>query len=246
MNEDVAKQLIELNHQFYQTFARAFAATRQRIQPGVRALLPRLPQGNWLDLGCGNGALAQVWQHSRSDPYLGLDFSAGLLMEARRLNNTASSQIQFIQADLSDPTWPASLPHATFDGVLCFAVLHHLPGQARRLALLQQVANLLPAGSWFVHSVWQFHLSPRLQARVLPWTTIGLNAEQVEEGDYLLDWRHSLPEQAETIGLRYVHRFCAEELLELAHAAGFQICETFESDGEGGRLGLYQIWQRRA
>lgn len=245
MNDAVARQLIELNHQFYQTFAKAFAATRQRIQPGVRSLLARLPQGDWLDLGCGNGALAEVWQHSRSDSYLGLDFSAGLLDEARRAN-AATPQIQFIQADLSDPHWPQALPRPTFDGVLCFAVLHHLPGQARRRALLQQVATLLPKGGWFVHSVWQFHLSARLQERVLPWSTIGLNEDELEVGDSLLDWRHSLPGQTETVGLRYVHRFSAQELQDLAETTGFEICETFESDGEGGRLGLYQIWHKRA
>jgi len=32
------------------------------------------------------------------------------------------------------------------------------------------------------------------------------------------------------------------ELASLAKAAGFQVRETFFSDGEQGRLGLYQYW----
>jgi len=30
---------------------------------------------------------------------------------------------------------------------------------------------------------------------------------------------------------------------ELADASGFHVADTFYSDGEGGRLGLYQIWE---
>jgi hypothetical protein len=29
----------------------------------------------------------------------------------------------------------------------------------------------------------------------------------------------------------------------LAHSTGFQVIETFHSDGEGGILGLYQLWK---
>lgn len=244
MDETTAQQLIDLNRQFYQTFASAFAATRRRIQPGVRKLLARLPEGNWLDLGCGSGALAEAWlQSGRSGGYYGLDFSSGLLDEARQ--NVPAAQVQFQQADLSNSAWPEGLTERCFAGVLCFAVLHHLPGAERRTALLQQVANLLPPGGWFVHSVWQFDLSPRLQQRILPWETIGITPEQLEPGDTLLDWRHTLPEQAGQIGLRYVHRFELEELSALAESSGFAIQETFESDGDGGRLGLYQVWHRQ-
>ena len=82
-------------------------------------------------------------------------------------------------------------------------------------------------------------VSPRLQARVVPWEAIGLSQEEVEPGDYLLDWRRG------GIGLRYVHHFNEEELQNLATKAGYQIVETFYSDGEGGRLGLYQVWEKR-
>jgi hypothetical protein len=35
-----------------------------------------------------------------------------------------------------------------------------------------------------------------------------------------------------------------EELALLAEQTGFEIIETFHSDGENERLGLYQIWKR--
>jgi hypothetical protein len=89
----------------------------------------------------------------------------------------------------------------------------------------------------FVHSEWQFLNSERLRSRIQPWQAAGLSEDDVEPGDYLLDWRQGGQ------GLRYVHHFSLEELAELADATGFQIAESFHSDGDGARLGLYQIWR---
>ncbi len=46
------------------------------------------------------------------------------------------------------------------------------------------------------------------------------------------------------MSLRYVHHFDESELAELAKASGFEIIETFYSDGENKRLSLYQIWKK--
>ncbi len=66
---------------------------------------------------------------------------------------------------------------------------------------------------------------------------IGLATADVDINDYLLDWRHG------GRGLRYLHYFSEAELNDLAFASGFRAAETFYSDGEGGRLGLYQVWE---
>ena len=71
-----------------------------------------------------------------------------------------------------------------------------------------------------------------------------MKATQLEPGDTLLDWRYALPGQAEQRGLRYVHRVNPDELTALASRAGFAVRDTDESDGQGGRLGLYQFWQK--
>jgi hypothetical protein len=102
---------------------------------------------------------------------------------------------------------------------------------------LKQVGSLLAAYGSFVLSNWQFLNSPKLKARIQPWERVGLNNEQVDEGDYLLDWRSGGE------GLRYVHHFDREELSALAAEAGFQITTEFEADGKSGNLALYQIWE---
>ncbi len=124
-----------------------------------------------------------------------------------------------------------------FDIVFCFAVLHHIPGTHLRLRLLNKVHSLLADGGGFIHSEWQFLNSPRLRERIQDWGQIGLAATDVDINDYLLDWRHG------GRGLRYVHYFSEAELNDLAFASGFRAAETFYSDGEGGRLGLYQVWE---
>jgi len=43
------------------------------------------------------------------------------------------------------------------------------------------------------------------------------------------------------VGLRYVHQFDPQELAELARSCGLQVEQVYESDGQGGGLGLYQV-----
>lgn len=261
--------LLNLNRQFYQNFGLAFAVTRRRLQPGMQRILNQLARvGNWLDLGCGNGALALEWaRQGRQGLYFGLDFSSTLLEEARRAVAHLTLQgldIRFAQADLANPDWPQALidrgawhlqderlttegpvwvaaPY--FDGILAFAVLHHLPGVELRQRVLRQARSLLSPGGQLILSVWQFQHSPRLMERRQPWEKVGLDPGELESGDTLLDWRHALPDQSEQVGLRYVHLFNRAELAALANDAGFEIVNEFESDGQGGRLGLYQTWQ---
>jgi hypothetical protein len=89
----------------------------------------------------------------------------------------------------------------------------------------------------FIHSEWQFLDSEKLKSRVQPWEEAGISPEAVDPGDYLLDWRSG------GRGLRYVHHFDEAELEALAAASRFRVRETFFSDGENGRLGLYQVWE---
>jgi tRNA (uracil-5-)-methyltransferase TRM9 len=238
VNQATISKLLELNHLFYQTLALQFSSTRQRLQPGVARLLASLPPGaDILDLGCGNGELARELAHrGHQGAYTGLDFSAELLSEARH-NLSPSLNATFHQADLASPSWDEALPLHRYDVILALAVLHHLPGRQLRRDVLQTASRRLATGGRFIHSEWQFLNSPRLRRRLQPWESAGLADEDVEAGDYLLDWRQG------GYGLRYVHHFSPEELGALANETGFTIRETFLSDGAGGKLGLYQVWE---
>lgn len=239
MDNEVRDQLLDLNRKFYQTFTHQFSATRQRLQPGVLRVLDLVSsQENVLDLGCGNGELAkELLRRDHEGRYIGLDSNQDFLKIARQ-NLPEVNSITFLQMDLSLPTWDAELPLQQFNLILAFAVLHHIPSARLRQRVISKISSLSAPRGRFIHSQWQFLNSPRLRERVQPWEKIGLLADQVEAGDYLIDWRGG------GHGLRYVHVFEPEELESLAADAGYQIVETFASDGDGGNLGLYQIWKR--
>ena len=240
MDDQTVKHLITLNHQFYVTFADSFSSTRQRLQPGVQNVLNRIPTtANLLDLGCGNGTLAmELAERGFQGKYTGLDFSPQLLETARQ-NVPPGSAFAFLQADLSSAAWDTNFAQNSFDYILAFAILHHIPGRLNRQQLLVSIRRRLSGGGLLVHSNWQFLNSERLRSRIQPWERAGIRAEDVEPGDYLLDWRHG------GVGLRYVHHFTRPELDQLAEETGFSVLESFLSDGEGGNLGIYQIWHPR-
>ena len=88
-----------------------------------------------------------------------------------------------------------------------------------------------------IMSNWQFSSNERMQPRILPWSTIGMPEEDVDSGDYLVDWKRG------GAGVRYVHEFTQEELMALAEESAFRVVETFLSDGVDRRSGLYGVWR---
>jgi hypothetical protein len=120
---------------------------------------------------------------------------------------------------------------------MAFAVLHHIPGESTRRNILLAVRRLIKDGGLFIQSNWQFLNSEKLKGRVQPWSEAGLAEADVDPGDYLLDWRSG------GRGLRYIHVFDDAELVALAAVTGFRVRESFLSDGENDRLGLYQVWE---
>ncbi len=247
MNPETAAKLTALNRRFYQTFSADFSATRGRLQPGVlRALADLPPEADVLDLGCGNGLLARALaERGHRGRYVGLDFSASLLATARAaLEPFPAFDGRFLLFDLTQTREVSEtsrvFPGGPFARVFAFAVLHHLPGAEARLALLRAVREALvgatrdgrPSGQMVI-SNWQFLASEKWRARIVPWERVGLAESEVDPGDYLLDWRRG------GVGYRYIHHFTEAELAGLAAEAGLRAVETWRSDGEGGKSGLY-------
>jgi len=236
----VVEQLLAVNRAFYQSLGETFAASRTRPQPGVlRALTGVGGESSVIDVGCGHGlaatALEDLGFHGR---YLGIDGSTVLLELAKR--RVARPWAVFHWADLARRGWaesPALSGGAPFDWGLAFSVFHHFPGEEMRQRLATDLRRLIHDGGRAAISVWQFLNRDRFRTRIVDWSEIGLTASDVDTGDALLDWRR------DGYGLRYVHHFLEEELAGLASRAGFDVEETFRSDGEGGRLGLYQRWR---
>ena len=236
MKTDIIKQIIEVNRQFYQSFGDDFAATRGRIQPGVRKILSEIGRDvPILDLGCGNGEFArQLADAGHAAPYLGVDFSLPLLKNAMRVPEHFPAKL--LELDITFKDW-SKIPD-TYPLITCFATLHHIPGEETRLRILRNIHQRLTPSGQFIFSNWQFLNSERLVKRIQNWDVVGINESDVDKGDYLLDWRRG------GTGFRYAHQYSEEELAHLAEMSEFTIVDTFYSDGSTGNLGLYQVWEK--
>jgi 2-polyprenyl-3-methyl-5-hydroxy-6-metoxy-1,4-benzoquinol methylase len=244
MNNETISLLRQINRTFYDELGPSFSVTRGQIQPGVKRLLASLlEQPKILDLGCGNGTLAEALALSNyAGNYLGVDGSRTLLRFAvERTSQYPLLSTEFWQADLLDETLNANFAEQSFPLLVCFATLQHLPSQAAHLAFFKSAAQLLEDGGNLMISCWQIHHSERLISHIQDWSIVGLNPEDLEAGDLLMDWRG---QDSQIPGLRYVHEFCEEELKNLGEAAGLTLAETFYSDGREGNLALYQTWTK--
>jgi len=235
-----AKTLLDLNRSFYDQFAGQFAQSRTLSQPGWRRLLPFLPEsGPLLDVGCGHGRLAHfLASQGRRVAYVGVDSSQALLEIARA--GAVGLEAVFVEADITAPGWRRRLPHARYPAVTALAVLHHIPGWERRRALLAELGALLADDGLLALSTWQFMNEARLRRKVTPWQAAGLSAEQVEAGDYLLDWQRGGQ------GLRYCHLVDEAELVRLAGQAGLVVRALFQDDGRGSNLNQFAVLARQA
>jgi SAM-dependent methyltransferase len=235
MNSAATERLLKLNHEFYNRFGESFSATRQRLQPGVKKILETIPNDvSVLDLGCGNGHfLRELSVRGHKAALLGVDFSLPLLRDAE-----SAPGVEFREVDLTKLLAVSDqlLVEGGWDVITMFATLHHIPSTEIRLDILRTVRKLIKDDGKFILSNWQFLNSEKLRSRIQPWGRVSINESDIDEGDYLLDWRSGGE------GLRYAHQFSVEELLGLAEQAEMRVTDSFLSDGDGGNLGLYQVW----
>ncbi len=239
MQSSTARRLMRLNHAFYRDFAGDFAESRRVLNPGIQRVLADIgPGAGVLDVGCGDGRVGRELCSRDGAPvhYMGVDSSEALVAQAASPSGV-SANFQLVVADLAQVDWidRARVYPGTLDHVLCFSVLHHIPGARRRLRLLRQMRELLAPNGRLVLSVWQLlHLS-RMRRKVVPWSAAGLSDADVDEGDLLIDWQRGGE------GLRYVHEFSEEELTAACAWAGLNVVEVFRSDGASGDMGLYVV-----
>jgi SAM-dependent methyltransferase len=235
MRDEIVVRLTELNRKFYDGFAETFAASRGKSEPGLARVLQDIQPGSRvLDLGCGQGRVAALLP--TGCVYVGLDFSSEMLCQARQ-HTPAGIEAQFVMGDLLNESWTASVG-GEFAWIVLRAVLHHIPGRENRQKLLNQAACLLSPTGRLVLANWQFMEVPRLRQRLLDWSTVNLTDDDLEPGDYLLDWRR------DGYGLRYVHWVDEVETLALTAAAGLQVEALFRADGHQNNLTLYAILRR--
>jgi tRNA (cmo5U34)-methyltransferase len=108
------------------------------------------PITRFLDLGCGDGTLAQaVLNRFPSAEAILVDFSEPMLAAAR--DRLLDSPCSVLQADFGDPSWTSRvIERAPFDAVVSGYAIHHQPDD-RKQTLYAEIYDLLAPGGVFVN-----------------------------------------------------------------------------------------------
>ena len=77
-----------------------------------------------------------------------------------------------------------------------------------------------------------------MRRKIVDWAEVGIPQEDLEPGDYLLDWKRG------GRGLRYCHLVDEAEIGRLAARGGFRVRETFRAGGHEGNLSLVAVLEK--
>jgi SAM-dependent methyltransferase len=242
MNIFTQKTLQQINHTFYSQQAKAFDQSRQQPWAGWYPLLNLLPKDSplsVLDLGCGNGRFGKfLHDQGYALTYTGVDSSVELLTQAKTVLSP-KIETQLIKADASQWLVTQAKPVPSFDLVVAFGLLHHLPGSTNRLNFLSQALKVTE--SWLAVSLWQFALFPRFKHLIIPWEEFNrkwsnpIQPDQLEPNDFLLSFAgEKIP--------RYCHSFSNVEIQEIDTVLPYKSTLTYQADGKE-YYNRYLVWQ---
>ena len=125
-----------------------------------------------------------------------------------------------------------------FDLIVSFGVLHHIPSFNLRKSFFHSLADSLNKNGILVITAWQFLDNPKLKERLIEFDKVGIHKNDVEENDYLLDWRRG--EQA----IRYCHLTTKKEISELIKETNLKIIEMYKADSKTNNLNQYYILKK--
>lgn len=233
MEAELVNRLIELNQNFYAQFAREFSETRSSGRVNLEHILPYLNDGgNILDIGCGNGRLAQRLDREKLRlTYCGVDAIPELVEIANeRCERLENIHARFRVADIIKGDWNTDL--RGFDIAVALAVLHHIPSFKLRVQVLRDTRSALKPNGKLIMTNWKFNENDRLRRKIVPWSTVGIAEGALEPGDALIAWKRG------GVGYRYVHLIASDEVEQMSRAAGFGVERQFYADAG---LNLYSV-----
>lgn len=235
MTPEIIQQLIAINREFYTKFASSFSETRSSAQTRLDRIVAYIGDaGKVLDIGCGNGRLAERLDHEGKHlVYVGVDASPALAaIAAARQARWQNIAAEIYVGDITQPGWRRAFANGEFDIALALAVLHHVPSFDLRVAVLRDICALLKPGSRLILSNWQFERNARQRKRIVAWQSAGFNENDLEQGDALLAWKRG------GVGYRFCHMITKDEVLRLADASGLQVVKQYYADAD---LNLYSV-----
>lgn len=165
----------------YDKLDETYRAWVAQMLAGYRAeflaeVLSRIPShSDLLEIGCGPGTDALALAKGRR--YTGIDLSRVQLDYARRLLPDAV----FLHLDVLE----AEFPDASFDAVVSFYALNHIP-QSKMPQLFRQISRWLRPGGWFCASLGASDNPGAVQERWLDDVPMYFSSLRPEENELLL------------------------------------------------------------
>jgi SAM-dependent methyltransferase len=236
MDKKVIEKLDKTNREFYEEIAGHFDKSRRYPWKGWKKytkyfLNKKISPKNILDVACGNGRFYPIITKAFPEiRYIGLDNNKALI-------NIASSKYPeggFIEKSIEKYL---SLPNeTTFDQIVLFGIIHHIPDKKARIEMLNKLVKLLSPGGFITIAFWNFLDEEYTNKKVLTWDKIGLSRNDVEKNDYLLSWDRKY--------YRYCHYSDQEEIKELTSEANLKIMHSYKADGRTNNLNRYIICKK--
>ncbi|MBW2270265.1 MAG: class I SAM-dependent methyltransferase [Deltaproteobacteria bacterium] len=242
MDDNTARQLADINAAFYARRAADFSASREGPWPGWRRLhglldAEGLPAAaRVLDVGCGNARLGRFLAEARPAlRYSGLD-SCGELIAIAQAEGRLGTAPEFLEIDLVGDDLTAALGARRFDLIAGFGLLHHVPGRARRRALLATLLARLAPGGLMALTCWRLVAFARFRDKIVPWEAAQppVDPGRLEPGDHLLPF-------GDGGGLRYVHFAHEDETAELLAELPVERVASWRADGQNDELNQYFV-----
>ncbi len=204
MRSETAEKILNENRESYDQMAVEFSATRAKFWEELAFLAEHATPGmHVLDIGCGNGRFYSLLE-ARNVTYTGLDNSAGLLKEARRLH----PGVNFVEGDAT----ACSFPDESFDIAFSFATIHHVPSRALRTKFITEAARILRPGGTLILTAWDLWQPAHFMKLMLSANPFSV----YELGDIILTFGKKKHK-------RYLHAFTEKELCKLLKKNGFEI-----------------------
>ena len=235
MTDETIQRLNDINRQFYEITAPEFDQTRGQAWAGWLPLSEHIKDAplSVLDVGCGNGRFGLFLAETLSAPieYHGIDNNAQLLDYARQaLAPLESIRATIEQHDIINET----LPDKSYDVVVLFGVIHHIPSLENRQKFIQALSQRVNDGGLLVFAAWRFYEYERFRKRLVDWD----ESISVEKNDYLLDWRRG--ERA----LRYCHYVDDAELDNLVASTQLTEIDRYRADGRDNKMNVYSVLRK--
>ncbi len=238
VNKQTIAKLNQLNKDFYKQVGVEFDKTRQNAWPGWDKVIKIVDEKfgdsptRFLDVGCGNGRFGEFLKknHKAKIDYLGIDSVEYLIGKSRQKDLGEEYEFKVDDVLTSDNLWGG------FDVIVAFGLIHHVPGFKTRVELLGRLKSCLNPGGVMIVAAWQFAEFERFKQKIVRWESLSkkFEVDQVEEGDYLLDWNDK--------GVyRYCHMVDESELERLCEKIDMKIIDSFRSDGKNKKTNLYAV-----